>query len=381
MRLAVFTTHPVQYFAPLFRELASKVDLCVFYQKIPSASDQGVGFGKAFTWDIDLLSGYKYEVIERPFDAAESQEQEQLNPKLATLLRDGDFDAALSLGWYCNYLRGAILTARRLGIPVMVRGDSQHNPDQGIVSRVVKRMTYPMLLRIFSAGLFTGERSREYFRTYGFPDRKLFYSPHAIETERFAETGSRTDKVQRRQNMGVEPNEKLLLFAGKLVPYKRPLVAVETIVELRRLGISARLVVAGTGPLESDMLELAKRIDVPLTTLGFINQSEMPEIYATADALILPSTPRETWGLVANEALACGTPIVVSNEAGCSPDLCDGVAGTTGHGADAMSYALGLQRIWSKSDLSEAVKSVSDRHTMEVAARSIVAAARSILGD
>jgi len=181
--------------------------------------------------------------------------------------------------------------------------------------------------------------------------------------------------------MGVEPHEKLLLFAGKLVPYKRPLVAVETIVELRRLGIPARLVVAGTGPLESDMLVLAKRMDVPLSTLGFINQSEMPEIYATADALILPSTPRETWGLVANEALACGTPIVVSSEAGCSPDLCDGVAGTTGHGAAAASYALGLQRIWSKSDLSEAVKSVSDRHTMEVAARSIVTAAHSILGD
>jgi len=98
MRLAVFTTHPVQYFAPLFRELASKVDLCIFYQKIPSASDQGVGFGKAFTWDIDLLSGYKYEVLERPLDAPESQEQAQLNPKMAKLLSDGTFDVALSLG-------------------------------------------------------------------------------------------------------------------------------------------------------------------------------------------------------------------------------------------------------------------------------------------
>jgi glycosyltransferase involved in cell wall biosynthesis len=60
---------------------------------------------------------------------------------------------------------------------------------------------------------------------------------------------------------------------------------------------------------------------VKLVHLGFCNQTMMPLAYAAADALVLPSDARETWGLVANEALACGRPAIVSDACGCAPDL------------------------------------------------------------
>jgi glycosyltransferase involved in cell wall biosynthesis len=83
--------------------------------------------------------------------------------------------------------------------------------------------------------------------------------------------------------------------------------------------------------------------------LGFQNQTAMPACYAAADCLVLPSNARETWGLVANEALACGRPVVVSDAVGCAPDLAaDGAAGR--------SFPLG-----EPGRLAEAIASLYDR--------------------
>lgn len=379
MKLAVFATHPVQYYAPLFRVLATKMELCVFYHKIPNAADQGIGFGTQFKWDIDLLSGYEYRVLEH--DESTGRGQSRTHPmSLSDYLDEGVYDVALSLGWYSKFLRKGIGLARSRGIPVMIRGDSQTDPHQPLPKRIVKQLSYPILLRMFSAGLFVGKRSREYFESFGFPKSRLFYSPHAIETERFEQAASRIEAGALRNEIGAKADEKLLLFAGKLVDFKRPHVAVDTAAALRRGGENTRLIIAGTGVLEPQLISQAEQLDVPLSLLGFVNQSRMPEIYTVADALILPSSRRETWGLVANEALASGTPIVVSKDAGCSADLCDGVAGLTGDSNNAETYAAALRQLWSRGDLSPGIKAMSDRHSLEAAATGILEAAKSLKG-
>ena len=104
---------------------------------------------------------------------------------------------------------------------------------------------------------------------------------------------------------------------------------------------------AGSGELEAHVEAAAAASGVPLHLLGFRNQTEMPAAYAAADCLVLPSDGRETWGLVANEALACGRPIIVSDACGCAPDLgCDGRAGRTFPMGDteALARAIGRSR-------------------------------------
>ena len=67
---------------------------------------------------------------------------------------------------------------------------------------------------------------------------------------------------------------------------------------------------------------------MPVSIDGFLNQTEMPNAYAAADCLVLPSDFGETWGLVVNEAMVCGLPAIVSDRVGCGPDLVqDGVTG------------------------------------------------------
>jgi glycosyltransferase involved in cell wall biosynthesis len=88
-------------------------------------------------------------------------------------------------------------------------------------------------------------------------------------------------------------------------------------------------VIAGSGPLESQLHERIAAFDAPVKMIGFVNQSALPALYAATQMLVLPSDASETWGLVVNEAMACGVPAVVSDAAGCARDLIDSSTGCT----------------------------------------------------
>jgi glycosyltransferase involved in cell wall biosynthesis len=292
MRLAVLTSHPVQYYAPLFRELAERVDLHVFYAHNATAEQQAAaGFGQAFTWDVDLTSGYAHSflnnVATRPgtdsFGGCDT-------PDIANRLRNGGFDAVLALGWHLKSMLQGIFAARRLGIPVMVRGDSQLGTPRGAVKTAVKRVTYPALLRGFDAALYVGQRNFDYYRHFGYPAARLFHSPHCVDTERFAGSATPQARAVLRSRLGIRNDEKVVLFAGKLVPFKRPVDVVEAVAQVMQKGVPARLLVAGSGPMEADVRARAQALGVTLDFLGFQNQTEMPSAYAAADLMVLPSS-------------------------------------------------------------------------------------------
>jgi glycosyltransferase involved in cell wall biosynthesis len=332
MRLAVVTSHPIQYYAPIFRELARRIELEVLFTHRATPADQAkAGFGTAFEWDVDLLAGYQSRfltnVATRPTTASFFGSD---TPEIGNILREGDFDAVLVLGWYLKSFIQAIAAAKLAGIPVLVRGDSQLLMSSNRAKALLKFLVYPWGLRAFDAALFVGQRSREYFEHYNYPSDRLFFSPHCVDTQWFSQRGTVEAGAALRERVGIGSKERVILFAGKLLPFKRPLDIVEAAACLATENRSVVVMIAGAGPLEEPIRRRAEEIGVKLVCLGFQNQTEMPACYAACDVLVLPSTGRETWGLVANEALACGRPIIVSDEVGCATDLAaDGVAGRT----------------------------------------------------
>lgn len=324
-RLAILASHPVQYYAPLFRALAQRLDLTVFYAHDATAQDQArAGFGVGFNWDVDLLSGYEHVFLA---NVARNPRLDRFSgvdtPEIGQRLREGRFDVLLLKGWYLKSLIQGLFAAKRLGIPVMVRGDSHLDTPRSALKIAAKRILYPFFLRWFDAALVVGKRNRAYWEHYGYPNERIFDAPHCVDNIFFAARAMAPARALLRERLGIAPEAKVVLFAGRLVSFKRPVDVIEAAALVRENGMKVQVLVAGTGALESALRELARDLNVPLHMLGFCNQSEMPGAYAAADVLVLPSGGNETWGLVVNEALASGTPTLVSDAIGCAPDLAE----------------------------------------------------------
>lgn len=372
-RLAVLTTHPIQYYAPLFRELAARLDLTVFYAHRATPADQAAaGFDTAFDWDIDLLSGYDHVFLRNiAADPNASRFSGCDTPEIGERLDGGRFDAVLALGWHVKSLLQGIVAAKLRRLPVLVRGDSQLGLQPSPAKRLAKRLAYPSLLRAFDAALAVGSRNRAFFRHYHYPEDRIFRSPHAVDNARFASFATAEARATLRAELRIG-DVPVILFAGKLLPFKRPLDVVEAAARIRVPG--ARILVAGSGPLGQDMARRAAALGVPCDHLGFVNQSGMPAVYAAADVLVLPSSGRETWGLVANEALASGTPVVLSDEAGCAPDLSDGVAARTYSGGDVDRLAASLQDVLSAPPQLAVIKRRAEAFGLDRAVDGIIEA-------
>lgn len=374
-RLAIVTSHPIQYQAPLFRSLAERLDLNVFFAHRASAADQAkAGFGTAFTWDTDLLEGYSHVFLPNLSDRPGLSEFGGCDtPGIGAALANAGPDAILVMGWHYKSYIQAILAAKRLGVPVMVRGDSHLHTSRPIGVRVLKSILYPPALRVFDAALYVGARSREYYRAYGFPERRLVFSPHCVDNEWFRRRATVLAGRELRRKHGIDSEVRLVLYAGKLSCEKRPLDVVSGLAKLRCDGAPVEFLVAGTGALEDELRHLCEASNLPLHALGFQNQTAMPGVYAAADVLVLPG--QETWGLVCNEALACGVPIVVSDGVGCGPDLAaDARVGRVYKLGDADALAHALGSVLGAPANDAAIRSAVDPYGLDTAVEGVESA-------
>ena len=381
MRLTIVASHPVQYQAPLFRELARRCDLHVLFSHKATASDQAAaGFNVAFEWDVDLTSGFDHSFM---MNVARNPGLEEFagcdTPMVGDALSRLGPDAVVLMGWHLKCYWQAILACRRAGYPIMVRGDSHLETPRSRLKRTGKALIYPLALRAFDAALYVGEQSRRYWVHYRYPTERMFFSPHCVDSDWFAARATPEERARVRRERGIGGDAKVVLFAGKLVPFKRPLDVIDAASRCRLAGMPVEVMIAGSGDLDPEIRRQAGDAGVPLHMLGFCNQSEMPAAYAAADVLILPSNGGETWGLVANEALACGKPIIVSDECGCAADLAaDGQAGKVFRCGDMPELARTLWDTLADPPTPGAIIEKSSRYGVGVAAAGIIDAVRVI---
>jgi glycosyltransferase involved in cell wall biosynthesis len=328
MRLGVLATHPIQNHAPIFRELARRCDVTVYFAHRQTPQGQAeAGFGVPFEWDVDLLSGYQSTFLNNQSGCPSTNTFFGCDtPDIDEVVDTGRFDAFLVMGWAVKSYWQAVRACRRRNVPVLVRGDSQLAARRTLAVHVLKELLYPRLLRLFDGFLYVGHRNRDYLRHYGLPEKRLFFSPHCIDNDLFA---SKAEAERRALGNAAEgaASVRSVLFAGKLVENKRPFDVIRALALARAQGCQAQAVFVGAGELEAALRREAAGGGIPAVFHGFQNQSRMPLAYAAADLLVLPSH-QETWGLVVNEAMACGVPAVVSDTVGCGPDLID--VGRTG---------------------------------------------------
>ena len=330
MRVAVVTSHPIQYQVPWLQRLAARdgVELRVYFAMLPDTVEQGREFGVAFAWDLPLLDGYEYTVLE---NCAKVPSMTAFNgcdtPQIYREIRRGRFDAVIVNGWVVKTCLQALVACRLAGIPCIVRGEAN-----GLRPRAFwKRWLHRLLLAQYSAFLTIGSNNRRYYLDSGVPAARMFSTPYCVDNERFANAADdwrqQTGHVALCERFGLSPDKPTFLFSGKFVEKKRPSDIVAAVRLLTSKGTADfQVLMVGEGPLGDTLRATSK--DLPIRYSGFLNQSEITSAYAVADCLLLPSDHGETWGLVVNEAMACGLPALVSDQAGCAVDLI--VPGQTG---------------------------------------------------
>lgn len=323
-KLGVLSTHPVQYYTPLYQALAARpeLDVTVYYAHKPTPAQQADGFGAAFEWDIPLLDGYRSVFLtNRSRQPGLSGFMGCDTPDIQGIIRREQFDAFLVHGWYNKSYWQAITACWRTRTPVMVRGDSTLNLSPPGWRKIAKRFTHRMFVPWFAAYLVVGQRAKEYYLAYGADETRMVFSPHFVDNARFAQAVAGIDTRATRERFALPAEGMVFLFAGKFIPKKRPLDFVRAVAAANRAVPGAVGLMVGDGPLRPEVETAVRAATAPVRLVGFLNQTEIPAAYAVADVLVLPSDGGETWGLVVNEGMACGLPAVVSDTVGCGPDL------------------------------------------------------------
>ncbi|HZP61622.1 MAG TPA: glycosyltransferase family 4 protein [Opitutaceae bacterium] len=325
VRLAIVLSHPTQYYSPWFRWLRrhTAVEFRVFYLwKFGVEPGRDPQFQKTFAWDVDLLEGYESEFVPNAArDPGTHHFRGLRNPTLGAHLAAWRPEALLLFGYaYASHLR-TLLWARRRQIPLLFRGDSHFlgraAPGQG------KMFLLRLLYRQFAAVTYVGAANRDYFTAVGVPPEKLFFAPHAVDEKLFdpGRPDHRSAALALRRQLGLAPETRVLLFAGKFTAAKQPLALLNAFLALDAR--DAALVFVGDGEEKSALLDRVRAVPPGrVHFLPFANQSEMPARYLLADLFVLPSRGvYETWGLAVNEAMQMSVPCLVSDRVGCQRDL------------------------------------------------------------
>lgn len=355
--LIILTTHPIQYQVPLWRALA-KDGATPF--EVWFLTDHGVResrdreFDQSFAWDIDTLDGYPYRFLPRAEGRSPSFYSCRLDRGFRKRLTEAGATALWIQGWQVLAYWQAVKAAHAAKIPVWLRAESNDLAPVVSWKKPLKRLQLGWLFPRIDRFLAIGEANRRLYRRYGVPEEKLTRAPYAVDNDRFASQAHdlRNRRLELRRQWAIPDGSFCILFCGKFIPKKRPLDLVEAASrliaqegEISEASRSVHLLFVGSGSLGPDLRAVTDvchdtnspasdpsgvsehssietpRCRPPASFAGFLNQTEISVAYVAADVLVLPSDHRETWGLVANEALVSGLPCLLSDACGSAEDL------------------------------------------------------------
>ncbi len=296
MRVALVTNFTPHYRRPLYVELARRLDLTLVETSA----------GREWYWEG-----------ERPMAPdGISVVQARRAPALRRALRVGDFDAVVSSLTGRATLLTAFTTARRLAIPFVLWVGIWEHPRT-----IVHRLSRPVARHLFRAAdavLTYGPHVSDYVRRESGRCDRVLVACQAVDNDRFRVNVPVAERRAARARLGVgaEPG---FIFVGRLTEEK----GLTTLLEASaRASEPHRLVLVGRGPLDAELRSYAASLGLTgrIRLVGSVDYDELPLLLQASDALVLPSRStrrvKETWGLVANEAMNCGLPVIATTAVG-----------------------------------------------------------------
>jgi len=303
LKTALVTNIPPPYRVPIFNRLGERMgeDFLAIFCAASEANRK---------WDPGLLSFNHVFLRENAFPLGPSFVHNNLD--VLRHLHAFDPEAVITTGFNPTHLYawGYASLFRKHHIP-MTDGWLWTEKDLSALHRLARRRVFASSASFIGAS----KKSVELFRAYGAPADRIFISQLCADNDRFRPLANNPDR----------PYD--VLFSGQIIPRKLPGFFVAIVKELiSRLG-AVRVLVMGSGPLQSVFTDDLAATGADVHFAGHVPQCELPAYYSQAKILLF-TTENDPWGVVANEALASGTPVITSPFAGVSDDLVfDGVNG------------------------------------------------------
>ncbi len=352
-RVAVLNSHPIQYFAPLYAHWNKHPDLEVSALYCSDSSLRGgvdPGFRQPVTWDVDLLDGYRSVFLgaERVKRRTPRGFFSLVCPEVWAEIRDGGYDAVLFHGYgYAAYVLG-IISARVHGIPAFVRSETHLGLRRSRLRQWLRDSVLSRVYRGFQGCLAIGARNRHYYQVLGIPDRRIFNVPYTVDNDRIitAANSTRHEREGLRRDFGLPETSQVVLYASKFMRRKHPDDVVSAFGRLQEEGLNISLLMVGTGEMETELRAQVNNLNLKnVAFAGFVNQSRLPAMFSASDVFVLPAED-EPWGLIVNEAMCAGLPVVVADGVGCVADLVEeGVNGALSKAGDVDSLVAALRRV------------------------------------
>ena len=364
VRLAYFVTHPIQYQAPLLRMIAAdpSIELKVFFATDHSLRQHyDPGFGREITWDVDLINGYEHEVLPAFNSGASLSTLRPFSVGVVWRILTGGFDAI----WCHSYARPAHLMAifagSTLGKKVFLRDEAgRYSSNPSPLRSLVKCCLLKVLNPLLSGVLTIGKLNREFYHQQGIPAQKLFSMPYAVDNVWFQKrlVEAAADRKEFRRQLGIQPDQRVVLFAAKFQPRKRgdDLIRAFAKMSSEDPRANAVLLMVGEGEMDEEWRSLAEKMsESRVKFVGFKGMLELPAYFDLCDVFVIPSS-LEPWGLVLNEVMNAAKPVISTHEVGSAHDLVKhGDNGYLVETGNIDQIAAALQKILSNPKLAAAM--------------------------
>ncbi len=335
-RVAFVSPEPTPYRSPLFDRVAAsdEIDLTVVYAAQTVARR---------TWKVEplhravFLDGLKLPGLRRVF-----RHDYPVTPGIWRALRQTKPDCVVVSGWSTFAAQAALAWCRARRVPYVLLVESHDVGPKPGWRRRIKETVVPPLVRGAASILVTGSLARDSMLAVGASPERIRIFANTIDVARYGERADRLAgrRPELREQLGLAPDDLAVVTVARLAPEKGIDVLLRAVVQA---GVVA--IVVGEGPERSRLERLAAEIGARATFTGDRPWDSVVEAYAAGDLFALLSL-HEPWGVVVNEAAACGLPLVLSQRVGAAQDLLrDGENGVLVPAGDVDASAGALRRL------------------------------------
>ena len=346
-RVVVIASPPTPYRLPFYNLIGGREDLDVtvlFCGEFEPTREFQMSIGEGFRHEF--LSGFPITFHGR------DQFFYFINPGILSRLAKTGHECLVVAGYFLFSSQAGILRSLFKGVPYLVWSESHLGKVRSAFRNRMKEVFLRPLLRRASGYLVTGTLSAQYMMHYGAKKEEIFRLCNTPDVNLFIERGQALSerKQEIRRELGIDPDAAVALFVGRLVEKKGLQHLLPAFRRVREQVPKALMVIVGDGPYRTVLEPHIRELGDAVRMEGFRQVEDLPKYYAAADLFACPSLD-EPWGVVINEAMASGLPVVASTACGATPDLIRaGVNGIAVEPGDTEGIAAAVTKILSLGD-------------------------------